>query len=78
MEYDDLNKVEECARNKYEAVLLAAKWARRINSKRVADAQAGDEEAAEAGAGLRITSQAYGDLLGGRIKFTRKNVEDMD
>ncbi len=64
---DDLEKV---TRNRYEAVLVAAKRARSLNAQRKqAEEQAGTDSLASDA--RRVTAQALEELLKGQLKFVR-------
>ncbi len=65
---DDIRKV--CSTN-YEAVLIAAQYARKINTNRIAKEQANnpDEEEMERPE-FKVTSQALFDLVDSKIKFS--------
>jgi DNA-directed RNA polymerase subunit K/omega len=67
---DDIRKV---CRTNYEAVLIAAKYARKLNADRIAQQQSEDfeEEEEQENPRYKVASQALYDLVDGKIKFTR-------
>lgn len=75
MELDATEKLEKICRNRYEAVLLVAKHARRLNLERMrAESQAvqmGEEETVNQQNKEKIPSQALRDVLEGKVKFER-------
>ncbi len=66
---DDTDKV---CRNGYEAVLIAAQYARKLNAIRL-NKERNEEIDMEEGSKqyLRVTSQALYDLVDGKLKFER-------
>ena len=75
MELDITERLEKICKNRYEAVLLVAKQARRINMQRMKAqseaAQMGEGEAESEEKEEKDTNQALSDVLGGKIKFER-------
>jgi DNA-directed RNA polymerase omega subunit len=68
MEYGIVNKLGQVAHNKYEAIIVAAKLARRINAARVAAAeQTGIEP--ELKYMSKVTTEALKELASGTVKF---------
>lgn len=66
---DNIRKV---CNNNYEAVLIAAQYARKINAERLNDAQFDDaEEDSQADYKYKVTTQALYDLVDGKIKVTK-------
>jgi DNA-directed RNA polymerase omega subunit len=62
--------VEKVARNRYEAVLIAAQRARQINSLRLAQLERMTEENITID-GRKVTSLALKDLAENKVKFRR-------
>lgn len=76
MELDATERLEKICRNRYEAVLLVAKHARRLNLERMkAQSQAaqmgGEEETESQEKEEKVPIQALRDVLEGRIEFER-------
>ncbi len=67
-------EVDKITRNRYEAVLIAAKRARRINSHRLAQLERMVEEEVNIDA-RKVTSIALQELSEGIVKFKRTNEE---
>lgn len=67
---NDINEIEKIAVNRYEAVLLAAKWSRKLNAERKAEQELA-EEAVPQPPEPKVTSVALEDLVEGKIKFER-------
>jgi len=69
-------KLEEILPNEYEAVLVAAKLARKINALRqAAKEQLPTEEFTKVDQ-RKVTSIALDELTSGKVKFERKKVEE--
>jgi DNA-directed RNA polymerase subunit K/omega len=72
MDYSLKHKIEQVTKNKYEAVIVAAKLARRINNKRVAaDEQMGPDDVAPTYK-LKVTTEAIIELAKGDVKYAFK------
>ncbi len=76
MELDITERLEKICRNRYEAVLLVAKQARRLNVQRMKAqsdaAQMGEKEEEESEEKEeKVTNLALSDVLEGKIKFER-------
>ena len=70
---DDLDKV---TKNRYEAVLVASKHARHLNSLRLAKFAQLEEGLAEVDIEARkMTAVALRDLLEGKVNFERADTE---
>ncbi len=67
-------EVDKITRNRYEAVLIAAQRARRINSHRLAQLERMVEEEVNIDA-RKVTSIALQELSEGLVKFKRTNEE---
>ncbi|MCP4704608.1 MAG: DNA-directed RNA polymerase subunit omega [candidate division Zixibacteria bacterium] len=67
-------EVDKITRNRYEAVLIAAKRARKINSHRQAQLERMVEEEVDIDS-RKVTSIALQDLSDGAVKFKRNNEE---
>lgn len=66
-----LHGLEEFAKNRYEAVLIAAARARQLNAKKIALEERGLEDDAAELKRLKMTSYALDELLDGKIDVTR-------
>lgn len=75
MELDAREKLEKICRNRYEAVILVAKQARRLNLERMKAesqlAQIGEEEALTPKKEEKVINQALREVIEGRVKFDR-------
>jgi DNA-directed RNA polymerase omega subunit len=75
MELDFTDKLEKICKNRYEAVLLVAKHARRLNVERMKaeslTAQVGEEETANQEKEEKVVNQALREVIEGKIKFDR-------
>ncbi len=75
MELDATERLEKICKNRYEAVLLVAKHARRLNLERMKAqsqaAQMGQEEGQSQENVEKIPNQALSDVLEGRVEFDR-------
>lgn len=70
-ELKDLSKVNQYARNRYEAVIMASKRARILNRKRLKENEmAGVEPNPNAGM-HRVAEEALNELLQGKIEVRR-------
>jgi len=69
-----LENLLDFAKNRYEAVLIAAARARQLNAKKVALEERGLEEAVVL-KGYKMTSHALKELLDGKIDVTRPEEE---
>jgi DNA-directed RNA polymerase omega subunit len=74
-EVEDVDEIEKVADNRYAAVLLAAKWSRKLNSERKAKEELA-EEATPKPPEPKVTSEALKDLKEGKIKFEKQVGED--
>jgi len=79
MDYSLKHKVEQATKNKYEAVIVAAKLARRINNKRVAEEeQLGPDDVVPTHK-LKVTTEAIIELAEGNTKYAfKKDTESED
>ena len=75
MELDVTERLEKICENRYEAVLLVAKHARRLNLERMkAESQAaqmGEEEEMSQENEEKVGKQALRDVLEGKVEFER-------
>ncbi len=69
-----IEEVDKITKNRYEAVLIAAKRARRINSHRMAQLERMVEEEVSIDS-RKVTSIALQDLSEGIVKFKRNHEE---
>ena len=65
---DDLQKLDL---NRYEAIIVAAKHARHLNTQRLQKLEQMDADPSVIIDSRKITMVALKDLLEGRVKFTR-------
>lgn len=68
MAYQKLDKVDEVAKNRYAAVILAAKRARQINADRMAKLELMPEDDSVDIDPRKVTSRAIEELLEGKVK----------
>ncbi|MFQ6002145.1 MAG: DNA-directed RNA polymerase subunit omega [Candidatus Zixiibacteriota bacterium] len=75
MELDATERLERICANRYEAVLLVAKHARRLNLERMKAqsqaAQVGEGETTSREDEEKIPNQALRDVLEGKVEFER-------
>ena len=75
MELDVTERLEKICENRYEAVLLVAKHARRLNLERMrAESQAaqmGEEEEMSQEKEEKVGNQALREVLEGKVEFER-------
>jgi len=71
MELDATERLDKTCENRYEAVLLVAKHARRLNLERLREKSGGEEETTPKEKQVKIITQALKDALEGRVKFER-------
>ena len=69
MSYKSLDKLEDLTGNRYAAVLIAAKRARKINEKRLKEQEQLVEEEKVEKPGDKVTIEALEELLQGKIGF---------
>lgn len=70
-----LRGLESYAKNRYEAVLIAAARARQLNAKKLALEERGLEDDAAELKRLKMTSYALDELLDGKIEVERPEAE---
>jgi DNA-directed RNA polymerase omega subunit len=68
MAYQKLDKVDEVTKNRYAAVILAAKRARQINADRMAKLELMPEDDSVDIDPRKVTSRAIEELLEGKVK----------
>jgi len=68
-------ELDKLTRNRYEAVLVAAQRARKINSFRLAQLERMTEESVNID-GRKVTTIALQDLVSGKAKFRRADKEE--
>jgi DNA-directed RNA polymerase subunit K/omega len=69
MDYDIKKKTAKYTKNKYEAVIIASKVARKLNLERLAATEnIGPDESLPAYK-LKVTTEAITDLAEGKVKF---------
>jgi len=66
-----LEGLQQSAKNRYEAVLIASARARQLNAKKLALEERGLEDDAAELKRLKMTSNALAELLDGRIEVKR-------
>jgi len=69
------SEIDELTKNRYEAVIVASRRARHINSLRLAQLERMDEENVTID-GRKVTSMALNDVAGGKVKFRRTQSEE--
>lgn len=76
MAYIPIEDLDKVTINRYEAVIVAAQHARHLNSLRLAKFQQLEEGATEVDIEVRkITAVALKDLMAGKVKFKRSDIE---
>jgi DNA-directed RNA polymerase subunit K/omega len=71
MDLDGNERFDEMFKNRYEAILLVAKHARRMNLERVREQSQEEEETAPQEKQPKVINQAMKDVLEGRVEFER-------
>ncbi len=71
MELDAAERLDKMFKNRYEAVLLVAKHARRLNLERLREKPEGEETTAPEEGQLKVITQALKDALEGKVEFER-------
>lgn len=71
MYLDATEKLDKMYENRYEAVLLAAKHARRLNLERFREKSEGEEETVSEEKPLKVVIQALKDVLEEKVNFER-------
>lgn len=71
MDLDGNERFDEMFKNRYEAILLVAKHARRMNLERVREQSKEEEETAPQEKQPKVINQAMKDVLEGRVEFER-------
>jgi DNA-directed RNA polymerase omega subunit len=69
MDYGLRNRVEKVAKNKYEAVIVAARLARKINNFRLAEEEHLGPDAPLPEYAKKVTTEAIEDLAEGKVKY---------
>ncbi len=70
-ELKDLSKINQYARNRYEAVIMASKRARILNRKRLNENEMAAAEPNPASGMHRVAEEALDELLQGKIEVKR-------
>jgi len=70
MDYNIKKKLEQTTKNKYEAVIVASKLARRINDKRIAEYEQLNSDAPLPKYPFKVTTEAINELAEGKVKYT--------
>jgi len=71
MELDATERLDKMCENRYEAVLLVAKHARRLNLDRLREKSQEGEAPPVEKKSLKVTTQALKDVLEGKVEFER-------
>jgi DNA-directed RNA polymerase subunit K/omega len=71
MDLDATEKLDVMYKNRYEAILLVAKHARRINLERVREQAQEEEESDTQEKQPKVITQAMKDVLEGNVEFER-------
>jgi hypothetical protein len=71
-ELKDLSKVNQYARNRYEAVIMASKRARILNRKRLKENEMAAAEPNPSAGMHRVAEEALDELLQGKIEVRRE------
>lgn len=72
MYLDATEKFDRMYKNRYEAILLAAKHARRLNLERLRQKSEGEEETNGNEKQPKVILQALTDVLEGNVQFERR------
>ena len=76
MGYFPLDPLDRVTRNRYEAVIVAAQHARRLNAQRLAKLRQLEEEAPTFDIdGRKMTAVALRELMEGKVKVKRADTE---
>jgi DNA-directed RNA polymerase omega subunit len=74
--YQPIERLDQITENRYEAVLVAAKHARHLNSKRLAKLARLEEGAVDVDIEARkMTAVALREVLEGKVKFERADTD---
>jgi len=74
--YQPIERLDQITENRYEAVLVAAKHARHLNSKRLAKLARLEEGAVDVDIEARkMTAVALREVLEGKVKFERADTK---
>ena len=71
MYLDATEKLDKMYKNRYEAVILTAKHARRLNLERFREKPEGEEETVPEEKPLKVVIQALKDVLEEKVNFER-------
>jgi DNA-directed RNA polymerase subunit K/omega len=71
MYLDATEKFDKLYKNRYQAVILAAKHARRLNLERVRENPEGEPETTPEEKPLKVVTQALKDVLEKKVEFER-------
>ena len=78
MDYSIRKKIEDAANNKYEAVIVVAKLARKINDKRLATEEQLGTEGQPPNYSNKVTTEAMQQLADGEVKYVFKEESSME
>ena len=78
MDYSIRKKIEDAANNKYEAVIVVAKLARKINDKRLATEEQLGTEGQLPNYSNKVTTEAMQQLADGEVKYVFKEESPME
>ena len=70
MKYTPIEPIDDHTRNRYEAVIVASRRARQINSHRLKLLEMLMEDSELEIDGTKITTLALRDVMSGKVKFT--------
>ena len=71
MELDATERLDKMCKNRYEAVLLVSKHARRLNLERLREKSEGGEENIPKEEQEKVITQALKDVLEGKVEMER-------
>ncbi len=71
MDLDAAEKSDEMYKNRYEAIIITSKHARRLNLERVREKSEGEEETTPKEKQVKVVTQALKDVLEGKVAFER-------
>ena len=71
MDLDAAEKFDKLYKNRYEAIIIASKHARRLNLERVREKPEGEEETTPKEKQVKVVTQALKDVLEEKVAFER-------
>jgi DNA-directed RNA polymerase omega subunit len=78
MDYNLKKKTAKFTKNKYEAVIIAARLARKLNMDRLTELENRDPDESEPTYKMKVTTEAITSLAEGKVKFKIKEEKPQD